>query len=377
MYFLVFGVAIFFGYSWVSYPLFWRTLPYRIQAISLGFTDIQCNSNSPQEIKQLLKYYSLPNFSLAGKVIFIDSLGRRHVCQVGFEDEARTSFRLASMTKAVTAHAVLELAKNNRLELDSPLLGYFPEVNVPELKDDRLSQVTLAHLLNHSSGLGGPFGSDNMVKKGEVPWCPHDFSALERIHLAGQPGTNHVYSNVAYCLLGEVIARVTGETYREYVEEKYLTGTGLGFIDGGFLENEPDYDFSNELKMDSGYVDWLDFEALSSAAGLMGAPESFADMIHRRLRGDFKTMLNGPLVSDCGKGKIDRCYSWNFELHQDNSGSVLAGVQQGYMPGASSLLAITPEEEVLVWVAAGAPIENHHKDELEAAVVDFLAKTKK
>lgn len=204
------------------------------------------------------------------------------------------------------------------------------------------------------------------------PWCPYDFKALETVRLAGLPGTNHVYSNVAYCLLGEVVARVTHSSYRQFVTENYLTGTGLNFVDDGYLPKEPKYDFSNEYKFKPNYVEWLDFQALASSAGLVGRPEQFARMVWEKLHSDASKLLDGPLVPGCGKGAISKCYSWNFELELDEKGVVLAGVQQGYMPGVTSMLVVTPDGQVLVWVAAGAAIEDQHKDRLRKAVINFL-----
>lgn len=368
---LLLGLAA-LAHFWITQPLFLKKIPYRFQAYKLAFTHVRCDPGAPDGLAGLLKYHSLPNFALTGQVAYIDHKGERYGCRVSPSGEVGNRYRLASMTKSVTAHAVLRLAGEGLLELDARLLDYFPEVDASALRDPRLTQVTLSHLLNHSSGFGGFFGSDNMVKEGEAPWCPHDFRRLETVRLAGRPGTNHVYSNVAYCLLGEVIARVTGTPYRQYVREQNLAGTALDFVDGDYLPDEPEYDFSNDFKLGRNYVDWLDFQALSPAAGLIGPPEDFARMAWQHFHTDAELLLNGPLVPGCGKGNIDLCYSWNFELEFDEQGRILAGVQQGYVPGASSMLAITPEGQLLVWVAAGAAIQNHHKDRLKHAVVSFL-----
>ncbi|WP_237063352.1 serine hydrolase domain-containing protein [Microbulbifer zhoushanensis] len=360
------------AHYWVTQPLFWKKIPYRLQAYQLAFTGVDCQPGSPQGLAGLLKYHALPDFALAGQVFYINSQGDRYGCRVAPDESSGDHYRLASMTKAVTAHAVLKLAREGLLELDSHLLDYFPEVDVTALRDPRLKSVTVSHLLNHSSGFGGPFGSDNMVKQGETPWCPYDFRQLEKVRLAGRPGTNHVYSNVSYCLLGEVISRVTGVPYRQYVKQHYLSGTKLDFVDGKYLPEEPDYDFINDFKLGREYVNWLDFSALSSAAGLIGPPDAFAAMVWEHFHNDAGKLLNGPLVPGCGKGGVDRCYSWNFELQFNSHGEAIAGVQEGYVPGASSLLAITGEGQVLVWVAAGAAIADGHKEQLKSAVVEFM-----
>ncbi|WP_428820609.1 serine hydrolase domain-containing protein [Microbulbifer sp. MCCC 1A16149] len=365
---------VLFVHFWLTQPLFWKSIPYRLQAYKLAFTQVECDPGAPDGLADLLKYQALPNFSLTGQVVYINRSGKRFSCSVVAEENGAVGrYRLASMTKAITAHAILSLANTEQLDLDSQLLSYFPEVDPGKLRDPKLKAVTLAELLNHSSGFGGPYGSDNMVKQGETPWCPHDFSRLESIRLAGVPGTNHVYSNVAYCLLGEVLARVTGVPYRDYIRSHYLDGTSLEFVDGGYLPDEPTYDFRNERRFEASYVDWLDFQALSPAAGLIGRPSEFADMVWEHLHGDAAEMLSAPLVPGCGKDLIERCYSMNFELVRDESSKVATGIQQGYLPGASSLLAITEKGEVLVWVSAGAPLLFDYKRQLNFAVRSFLA----
>lgn len=372
---LVAGIAT--VHSWVTNPLFWSKIPYRLSAYELALTAVSCDRNSPAGLSRILQFHALPNFALNSEIVYVNQAGESFGCRVSTDGGSGSVYRFASMTKAITAHAVLKLADNGAFSLNDALLDFFPEVNSSNLRDDRLRQVTLSHLLNHSSGFGGPFGSDNMVKEGVTPWCPYEFSELSAVRLAGQPGTNHVYSNVAYCLLGEVVGRVVGIPYRQFISENYLSGTDIGFVDGGFMPDEPAYDFSNDLRLGRNYVDWLDFQALSSSAGLIGRPDEFAQMIWDKVHVDAPRLLNAPLVPGCGKRQIPRCYSWNFELELDEQGRVLAGTQQGYMPGASSMLAITTSGQVVVWVAAGAAIESRYKDDMKKAIVEFLGARKK
>ncbi|WP_406829075.1 serine hydrolase domain-containing protein [Microbulbifer sp. ARAS458-1] len=358
--------------SWVHQPLMWKKIPYRLQAFSVSLSGVWCEDSTFPDLVDLLRDHLLPNFALEGQVIYLNREGEVARCSVSKGGRTGGVYRLASMTKAITAHAALVLSESGDLKLNAHLLSYFPEVDLLTVRDPFLKEVMVYQLINHSSGFGGPFGSDDMVKKGVKPWCPYDFKRLESVRLAGVPGSNYVYSNVAYCLLGEVISRVTGLSYRQYVQDQYLEGTDIEFADGPYFPEEPNYDFSNDFRFTSAYVDWLDFWALSSSAGLVGRPEEFARLVWDKLHRDAGKLLSGSLVASCGEGVVAKCYSWNFELEFNERGGVIAGVQQGYMPGVSSLLAITPSGQVIVWVAAGAPIENHHKVELQKAVVEFL-----
>lgn len=353
------------------YPRFFKKIPYRIDAF---FTANRIHCNTPSnELTKIISKISLPYFSLNSQIVYIDQQGVLNSCKVSPDgQEDFYLFRFASMTKVITTFAMLDIAHKQSIDLDTPLLDFFPEVDRNNLRDKKLIQVTLNHLLNHSSGFGGPWGSDNMVKKGEKPWCPYNVKQLENIRLAGRPGTNHLYSNVAYCLLGEVITRLTKTEYRQYIQEHYLSGySSLRFADKYFLPTEPDYDFSNDYRTGPDYVEWMDFYAISSAAGLMGNPEEFAKVIWQINQQDTKRIFSGPPVIDCNKKNLKLCYSYTFTLKTTNGKNSIA-VQQGYMPGASSIIAINQQGAVIVWTAAGAAMDSQHLDDVTDRIATFL-----
>lgn len=348
---------------------------YQADAFLLSF-NIRCDAGVPAGLESILKHISLPYFSLTGQAVYLDAKGASYRCSVSpspYPKDER-SFRLASTTKALTALALLKLFQNESIALNTPLLEFFPEVDHGNLRDQNVALVTLNHLLNHSSGFGGPFGSDNMVKKGEKPWCPYDFKNLEKVRLAGMPGTNHLYSNVAYCLLGEVITRITGQDYREYIREHYLVGyESLDFVTAEFLPEEPEYDFTHAYRLGSDYVNWLDFHAISSSAGLIGKPTEFAHLIWTLNQRDPGLIFNGPQVEQCESKNLGNCYSYTFVLEGGSDQETTVAIQQGYMPGVSSLLAISTSGEVVVWVAAGAAARDEYKQRMVREVVDLLS----
>lgn len=356
---------------YVVYPLYIKRIPYFADAFLTSF-NVQCEPSASPGLAGILKSGSLPYFSLSGSIAFIDKSGLSSSCDVHTDNELTNEmYRFASMTKVLTAFAVLDLVAEHNISIDDKLVEFFPEFNAANAQDQNVREVTLKQLLNHSSGFGGPFGSDNMIKQGETPWCPYDMTALESVRLAGKPGTNHLYSNVAYCLLGEVITRVSGFEYKEYIESRYLSGyPSLQFIEGDFLPSEPAYDFSNDYRFDKSYVSWLDFHAIAPAAGLMGKPEEFARLVWHLYR-DNPDVLNAANLEQCREKGLDRCYSNTFVIHEGDNG-IKVGVQQGYLPGASSLVAISSRGEVLVWTAPGAPLEAKYRDRMAGEVVKLL-----
>jgi D-alanyl-D-alanine carboxypeptidase len=364
------GITI---HIYVVYPLYVTKIPYFMKAVGAGF-DIECEGEGVSQLKNIIRYVGLPFFALDNRIIYLSKTGHPAQCwtTVGGNGETGSTFPLASMTKVLTAFVTLNLIQRNEsLTLDTKLLDFFPEVDRQSIEDSRLLEVDLENLLSHSSGFGGPFGFDDMVERGVQTWCPYRPYKLTSITLAGKPGENYVYSNVAYCLLGEIIAKESGLGYVNYVEKEYLKNyDSLGFLTKNFNVEKPKYDYSNEQLFGPDYINWLDLNALAPAAGLTGNPLDFAKMIHS-LFGEHPEILSIPQIIGCGSGKIQNCYSATLKIHNLEAEQRI-GIQQGYLPGASSLLAISSRGEVLVWTSAGAPLEHKYRSILEKRVVAFL-----
>jgi CubicO group peptidase (beta-lactamase class C family) len=137
-----------------------------------------------------------------------------------------TPFAIGSLTKSVTALAVMRLVSDGRVALDSPVATYLPWFHPAGECDS--ARVTIRHLLNQNSGIPS--------YAGRMDWALPDTSAaaLERdarrlatVTLVHEPGTTFEYSNANYLLLGEVIQEVSGASYERYIDERILTPLGM------------------------------------------------------------------------------------------------------------------------------------------------------
>ena len=144
--------------------------------------------------------------------------------------DADTVYLWFSMTKLVTATAVLQLADRVKLDLDSPVTSLVPEF--PRRGGGR--RVTIRHLLSHSSGLANPIPI-RWVRLAEAPAEDlHAFTArlLEKhSRLRAAPGTRASYANLGYLVLGEVIQAASGAPYTEYVRAHILEPLGMTTTD--------------------------------------------------------------------------------------------------------------------------------------------------
>jgi D-alanyl-D-alanine carboxypeptidase len=138
--------------------------------------------------------------------------------------ETKDRFRIASISKVLTATVVLQLVEEGELELDQPvgrLLGEHVGVSVA---DPGVASVTVRQLLSHTSGLSG---YRNLFFGGEADSC----ESAARVGLAGglavPPATTYMYSNFGYCLLGLLIEQTTGQRYETAVRERLLEPLGV------------------------------------------------------------------------------------------------------------------------------------------------------
>ena len=148
-------------------------------------------------------------------------------------------FRIASLSKTITAVAVLQLVQGGRLKLDDKVLPILGDAGprADRITDIRVRDITVRHLLQHSGGFDRdrsgdvvflPRAADAAQRQGGPlpPDCPTILrDALERT-LDFAPGERFAYSNIGYCILGRVVERVAGAPYETHVRDHVLAPAG-------------------------------------------------------------------------------------------------------------------------------------------------------
>lgn len=138
-----------------------------------------------------------------------------------------TRFRVGSVTKTFTAFAVRKLIAENALSLDEPLENLVPEAERVLYPTADSPKITIGHLLSHQSGLplNGNFDMSALAK--EPPTEAQVVAALDGVTLEAAPGTRTRYSNLGFSLLGVVVARAAGTSYRGYLSESLFKPLGM------------------------------------------------------------------------------------------------------------------------------------------------------
>ena len=151
----------------------------------------------------------------------------------------QTIFQVAEVTYAPTALAVLKLAQEGALDLDAPITDYLPYFT---MQGDGADRITARHLLMHTSGVpdSGDTAADWPTMKIQT-----DDEAIERFvrgmadtELLFAPGEGYEWSDLGYDILGDVVAKVAGRPFEQYMQENILQP--LGMAHSTFLRDEAD-----------------------------------------------------------------------------------------------------------------------------------------
>ncbi len=126
----------------------------------------------------------------------------------------QTKFRIGSVTKTFTAAGVLLLQERGRLSVQDPVCKYLTDC------PDTWGEITLHHLLTHTSGIPDYLSFPDYFRTMRDPVSPAELIARFRDRsLDFPPGREYRYSNSGYILLGQVIARASGQGYAEFLRQ--------------------------------------------------------------------------------------------------------------------------------------------------------------
>lgn len=154
-----------------------------------------------------------------GKVVLEKSYGLASV-ELNVPATNATLYPLASTTKEFTAVAIMTLVEQGKLALDDPVRTYLPELPAS------WSPVTIRHCLSHTSGLPDNV-QDDTVNVLPLAGTHADLMALLASKPVKAPGTSMAYNQTGYMLLGDVIARVSGMPYQQYIDDRLLKPLGI------------------------------------------------------------------------------------------------------------------------------------------------------
>jgi len=179
------------------------------------------NNNQISDLKRILdlwlpekiKYDQIPGLTVGiidhGKIVYQGAFGYADV-EKKKKMTIDTNFRIASISKTFTAMAIFELEKQKKLKLNDSILKYLPEM------PKKLSGITIQQLMEHTSGLVRD-GGTNHWENDRFTRRDMFLHKLKTTIPVYKPGQKFKYSNFANSILGEIIFRITGVTYEQYL----------------------------------------------------------------------------------------------------------------------------------------------------------------
>ena len=316
--------------------------------------------------------YKLPGLAVGiiknNKVLYAKGFGVRSLSSQ--QTVTTTSvFHMASVSKPFTATAIMQLVEQGKIDLDKPLVSYLPYFT---MQDNRYQHISIRQMLNHTSGI--PDVEDYEWDKPQF-----DADAAERYSrqfhndsLDFAPGTDYSYSNAAFDILADVIAKVSGLTFETYMKQHIFEPVGMAnstfyqpevpkslatqphIFDQSFkLQESPTYPYNRKhapsSTLQSNIDDMLKWAQLYLNKGTINGKRLFKESTYEQ--------LIQPQVGIGGKDSI--CISWfarslgSYKKYEHNGGDLGYKTHFAFLPEKSmAIVVMTNGHYFPAWISA-------------------------
>lgn len=181
-------------------------------------------------IVKKMNTYNIPGLSIgivkSDSIIYTKGYGIKNI-NTKEVVTANSNFHTASISKLFTAQAIMILVEENKIGLENKLTEIIPEL---KYKDERVKNITIKSLLNHTSGLTD-VSSYNWKNNNQTDNSLEDYILGLNLKLLSEPHTEYNYSNLGYNVLGYVIEKLSKTNFDEFVKENILTPSQMSNSD--------------------------------------------------------------------------------------------------------------------------------------------------
>jgi CubicO group peptidase (beta-lactamase class C family) len=271
-------------------------------------------------------------------------------------------YKIGSISKTLTAVLTFKMIENGKLNLDTPLSQFYPDIANAE-------DITIGQMLNHHSGIASYTDSGEFMSYYQSPQTQEQMETrIEALPAAFAPGEKGAYSNSNYLLLGYILEQVSGHSYAELlnkhiVEPLQLKQTYFG-TDGD--DNNP-----QSYQWHSDKDQWQTIDPWSlSVAGAAGAIISTSNDLNRFFRGLFHNKL---LSKDSFAKMTSLTDGFGYGIFktkvQNNNQEITGYWHNGGIEGFASHAIYYPEIEVTTVVLSNG-LNKTTMDNLNSALID-------
>ncbi len=314
-------------------------------------------------------------FSINGEIKWQHAAGfSNQENKISFDTLTKT--RIASITKPMTAIAIMQLYEKGKLNLDEPIQTYLP--TFPKKKE---GEITLRYLLQHSSGIDGYKNNKEQENKTNYPTLSDAVSIFKDRSLVSTPGQAFHYTTYGYVLLGLIIEKVSGMSYESYLQfniwdKAQMKNTGIEYDDNDIPNKSKIYHRDSKGRMKE-----AEQTNLSDRIPGGGVYSTVSDMLRF---GDailnfclikestFKMMVENPNLKTQGNG-----YGLGLYLYGENPDYGNVYGHNGTQTGASTFLMLLPEQKTTIVVLSNTSGVIQTVSDITIKLFDIAAEAKK
>lgn len=269
---------------------------------------MRCNKDIEQLLDKSMESYmknqAVPGISigivLEGELAIVKSYGVKNI-KSGEAVTDSEMFHSASISKTFVTTSLMQLYEKGLLDINKPVTEYLPYFR---LRDPRYKDIIVKQMMNHTSGMPDVYDYEWEKPQYEEGALENYVRSIYEYDLLWEPGKAFSYSNLAYEILGDVIAKVSGMTFETYVKQNILQP--LGMLNSSFLIGEVSKD-----AMTSPHI-------LSMTHGPGAKVNEFYP--YNRIHGPSSTLWSNPLelskyaIANLNKGSLE-----SFQLLKSES----------------------------------------------------------
>jgi len=305
----------------------------------------------------------IPSISIAviykGKIILEKAYGMADK-EKAIKATINTPYYLASLTKSITATAVLKLSEKKLINLDTSANSY--------LKNSKLSshlwnpgQATIKTLLHHTSGLTTYHRDYSMDNAGNLPPLNKDINNYGIIFW--KPGDHFDYSNIGYGVLGQIVADVSGKSFAYYLKDQVFSPLGMK---DSFLG----IDLKNKNIAIRYHSDSLRSRSANVVSYTMGASSAYSSvhdltkyamlLLNDKIEGTEKilsdSVINKMETDTVTTGDLSEFYGYGLGVNTDYFGFI-GVLGQGGTDDGQAWMQLIPSEDIGVILLANTGID--------------------
>ncbi|UAM98880.1 serine hydrolase [Polaribacter litorisediminis] len=328
-----------------------------------GFSQENSNFKLEDKINEVFQSYAHYNrfignvlISKENKIIYNKSFGFADV-EKNKKNSKKSIFSIASVTKPLTAVGIMKLVEEGKLSLETPISTFYPNF-IPEYS----KKITIRHLLNHSSGMQANIGRIDDQGNGLMPGenaitIDELLEKFKDSKLKFEPGKGYEYNNFGYTLLANIIEKVTGKSYADYMEETIFEPASMKNTAVNTYKKLR-YKAYSHIGLGMQSFKKLDYPIHTSWIKGAGNINATAKDLY-----NFMTALeNGTLLKPLYTDKIysntqptgynDTRYGFGWRI--ENKGGEKWINHTGLLPGTASIIGFLPEKNIKIIILSNA-----------------------